>query len=254
MAEKAPLKAAILVIGNEILSGRTQDKNIQHIALKLGEKGISVIEIRVVPDIEAEIVKAVNELKGKVDYLFTTGGIGPTHDDITADSVAKAFGVKNLLNAEARSILAGNYGDENLNEGRLKMAKVPEGAQLIRNPVSGAPGFILGNVYVMAGVPAIMQGMLDNVLPNLKGGAKVFANSVSCQLPESVIAIELGELQKRYAHIDIGSYPNFKQGVASLSLVLRGTDTNAIKNATKELIEIITKLGSHHLTDLQVPI
>ncbi len=254
MTENTPLKAALLVIGNEILSGRTQDKNILHITVKLGEKGISVVEIRVVPDIEGKIVAAVNEMRAGVDYLFTTGGIGPTHDDITADSVAKAFGVKNVLNAEAREILAGNYGEENLNEARLKMAHVPEGAQLIRNPVSGAPGFIIGNVYVMAGVPAIMQGMLDNVLPNLREGARVYANAVSCELPEGRIAKDLSELQKRYPQLDIGSYPHFKMGVSSVSLVLRGTDKAALKSATRELIEIVTKLGSEHAVDLQVPI
>jgi molybdenum cofactor synthesis domain-containing protein len=253
MTKNAPLKAALLIIGNEILSGRTQDKNIQHIAEKLAGKGIALAEIRVVPDIEDKIVKAVNELRTEVEYLFTTGGIGPTHDDITADSIAKAFGVKNVLNPEARRILSGNYGEGNLNEARLKMAYVPEGAELIRNPVSGAPGFIIGNVYVMAGVPGIMQGMLDNVLPNLREGAKVFSNTVQCELPESSIANDLTALQKKYPDVEMGSYPHFKMGASSLALVLRSPDTESLKQATRELIAIVTKLGSEHQADLQVP-
>lgn len=254
MAKKASLKAALLIIGNEILSGRTQDKNIQHIAAKLGEKGISLAEIRVVPDVEAKIIKAVNELRKEADYLFTTGGIGPTHDDITADSIAKALGVKNVLNAEARRILSENYGEENLNEARLKMAHVPEGAELIRNPVSSAPGFSIGNVYVMAGVPKIMQGMLDNVLPNLREGAKVYSNTVQCELPESIVANDLTQLQKKFPDVDMGSYPHFKMGASSLALVLRSSDVEALKEATRELILIVTKLGSDHQTDLQVPL
>ncbi len=248
------LKAALIIIGNEILSGRTQDSNIQYIARKLGEKGIALAEIRVVPDIEDKIVKAVNEMRAGVDYVFTTGGIGPTHDDITADSIAKAFGVKNVLNPEARAILVNNYGEANLNEARLKMAMVPEGAELIRNPVSGAPGFIIGNVYVMAGVPAIMQGMLDNVLPNLKEGARVFSNTVSCELTESRIAQELTDLQKKFPDVEIGSYPHFKMGSSSLSLVLRGTDRELLKKSTEELIGIVLSLGSSYGADFQVPL
>ena len=254
MTKNAPLKAALLIIGNEILSGRTQDSNIKHIAVKLGERGITLAEIRVVPDIEDKIIKAVNALREEVDYLFTTGGIGPTHDDITADSIAKAFGVKNVLNPEARQLLVELYGEENLNEPRLKMAHVPEGSSLIRNPVSSAPGFIIGNVFVMAGVPAIMQAMLDNLLPNLREGAKVYSNTLHCELPESKVAPGLSALQDKYPDVEMGSYPHFKMNAWNLSLVLRSSDVEALKVATRELIAVITGLGSTHQTDLQVPI
>ena len=177
--------AALLIIGDEILSGRTQDINIKHLAEKLGSKGIALREVRVVPDVEAKIIKAVNELRAEADYLFTTGGIGPTHDDITSESVAKAFGVAIERNKKAFDILVKHYGSEKeLNDARLKMTMIPVGAQLIANPVSSAPGFILGNVYVMAGVPKIMQGMLDGVLEGLRGGAVVRANTVVVRLPQ----------------------------------------------------------------------
>jgi molybdenum cofactor synthesis domain-containing protein len=244
MGEKTPLKAAVIIVGNEILSGRTQDSNIKYIADRLATRGISIVEIRVVPDIEARIIEAVNALKGQVDYVFTTGGIGPTHDDITAESIAKAFGVKLVQSAEALAVLEKNYGTKDLNPARLKMTMVPEGASLIPNPVSGAPGFIIGNVHVMAGVPAIMQGMLESILPHLREGAKIQSRTVNCELPESKVAADLDALQKKFPDVDIGSYPHFKPGHSMVSLVLRSTDIAALEKATDGLVKIVKALGA----------
>lgn len=243
MKESKTLSAAVVIIGDEILSGRTQDANIKWIAEKLGAKGIALIEIRVVPDTAEKIIRAVNELRGEVDYLFTTGGIGPTHDDITAESVARAFGVGLEQSAEALTILQGHYGDESaLNEARLKMTMIPRGAALIPNPVSGAPGFVIGNVHVMAGVPGIMRGMLDSVLPGLRGGAVVYSNTVTCHLAESAVAAELSALQEKFPQVSIGSYPRFKPGDMALSLVLRSTEKDLLKQATRELVEIVKRM------------
>jgi molybdenum cofactor synthesis domain-containing protein len=229
--------AALIIIGDEILSGRTQDTNLKYLAEKLGTKGISLREVRVVPDVESKIVGTVNEMRAAYDYLFTTGGIGPTHDDITAECVAKAFGVAYGQNAEAYDILVKHYGGaEHLNEARLKMTMMPVGAKLIYNPVSGAPGFNIENVYVMAGVPKIMQGMLDGVLAGISGGAVVYSNTVVTQLPESRVAAMLGDLQRKYPDVGMGSYPRFQPGAVSVSLVLRGADRDLLKAATRDLI------------------
>ncbi len=243
MTEKI-YRAALVIIGNEVLSGRTQDANIAHIAVNLNEYGIRLMEVRVVPDIEKDIIKAVNELRAENDYVFTTGGIGPTHDDITAASIAKAFGVTLERSEQTRQMLLDYYGDEAaLTPARLKMADIPAGAKLVPNPVSGAPGIHIGNVYVMAGVPRIMQAMLDNILPTLKGGAPVLSRTVTCGMPESQIADELSKLQDQYPHIDIGSYPSYREGKHSTALVLRGTDPREIDKAAGELEEIIRELG-----------
>lgn len=243
MTKKEPLKAALLIIGNEILSGRTQDANAKYIAEKLATKGIALTEIRVVPDIESRIIGAANELRAANDYLFTTGGIGPTHDDITAECVAKAFGVKTHEDPLARKVLETNYGAENLTPARLKMAVIPQGASLIDNPVSGAPGFVIGNVYVMAGVPKIMQGMMDNILPTLREGAIVLTRTVVCEVAESKIAQPLSALQDKYPDIDIGSYPQYQPGKPSVSLVLRGTNAEQIDEALRDLASMIVALG-----------
>lgn len=242
-AASATPDAAVLVVGNEILSGRTKDANLPHIAERLGTLGIPVREARVVPDAEAEIVAAVNALRGRYTYVFTTGGIGPTHDDITAACVAKAFGVALERNAEAVARLERHYAAGMLNEARLRMANVPAGGALIDNPISAAPGFRIGNVYVLAGVPAIMQAMLDGVLAGLRGGPPILAFTVSCELAEGTIAAELGALQARHPAIDIGSYPYFRQGQFGVSLVLRGTDAVVLEAATEELAAIVVRLG-----------
>lgn len=230
--------AAIVVIGNEILSGRTADRNTQHIAEKLNENGIALREAAVVPDIEAKIIDTVLRLSGEYDYVFTTGGIGPTHDDITAGCIAKAFDTPLEENAEARKLLEDHYGDE-LTDARLKMAQIPVGASLVLNPVSAAPGFNIKNVYVMAGIPKIMHAMLDNILPTLLGGEPVVSESISCFIPESELARELGDIQRDYPDLDIGSYPFFKDGHHGLSVVVRGTDIGMVKNAAIKVQDAI---------------
>ncbi|MCE3231949.1 MAG: molybdenum cofactor biosynthesis protein [Rickettsiaceae bacterium] len=240
MVDTAP-KAALIVIGNEILSGRTEDKNINYIAKELGKIGIRFAEVRVIPDITKIIVDTVNEMRSKFDYVFTTGGIGPTHDDITTESVAKAFGVPVVSHPEALGLLEEYYKDRGgLNEGRRKMTLLPQGADLIDNPISTAPGFVLGNVYVMAGIPNIMQAMMDSVKSKLKGGALMISRELKVYLTESTIATPLRELQERNPDLDIGSYP-FVDGVRfGTSLVLRGTNEGLVNKAYEEL-EVIVK-------------
>lgn len=235
--------AAILIVGNEILSGRTADTNVSHIAQALGRIGVPVREVRVVPDVTGEIVDAVNALRARYTYVFSTGGIGPTHDDITSEAVAKAFGVELVLDPEARARLERHLGADKLNEARLRMAHVPKGASLIDNPVSAAPGFRIGNVFVMAGVPVIMQSMLAGVVPTLEGGRPILTRTVACDLPEGEIAADLGALQTRYPDLDIGSYPHYRVGAHGLSLVLRGFDEPRLELAAGELAEMVRRHG-----------
>jgi molybdenum cofactor synthesis domain-containing protein len=236
--------AAILVIGNEILSGRTKDANLHYLATGLTAIGIRLMEARVVPDIEARIIEAVNALRIGYDYVFTTGGIGPTHDDITSESVAKAFGVQLIKHPKAVDLLTKHYGEANLTAARLRMAHVPEGATLIDNPISTAPGFRIGNVHVLAGVPAICQAMFDGLKGGLTRGDPVHSKTVSAHVGEGVIAHDLGKLQERFPSLDIGSYPFFRQGKFGASFVIRGTDEAAIGNAAAELRTIIRNLNA----------
>lgn len=229
------MQSALLIIGNEILSGRTQDTNMHWLAGELGALGIPVREARVVPDVEAEIIAAVNALRARYDYVFTTGGIGPTHDDITTAAVARAFGVKVVRHAEAEALLRAHYAPEQLNAARLKMADIPEGAWLINNPVSSAPGFALGNVYVMAGVPSIMRAMFDAVRLTLKGGKPVLSRSVSAYVTEGIIAEALAGVQAAHPEVEIGSYPFIRGGRLGVSLVARGTDAQALMQAESAL-------------------
>jgi molybdenum cofactor synthesis domain-containing protein len=222
--------AAILVIGDEILSGRTKDKNIGYIAEYLTGLGIDVREVRVVPDDETEIVAAVNALRSRYTYLFTTGGIGPTHDDITADCVAKAFGVPIDVDERAVEMMLQRMKREDLNEARLRMARIPQGAELVENPISRAPGFRIGNVIVMAGVPAIMQAMLDNVAARLVGGIPVTAVTIQAGgLPEGLYAGPLGEIAKRFADLSIGSYPSYSPAGFANQIVVRGRDKGQLE-------------------------
>ncbi len=236
-------RLALIIIGNEILSGRTKDKNTQYIAEMTGKCGIELLEVRVIPDDEGEIVTAVNALRKKYDYVFTTGGIGPTHDDITSESVAKAFEVPVICDDLAYSLLVKYYGgEENLNDGRIKMACVPKGSELILNPISAAPGFHIGNVYVMAGVPSIMQAMLDNILPKLRHGKAVLSKTVKVEVAESKVAKPLAELQKKYADIQIGSYPYMTAddyGHVGTHVVFRGINGDKIENSVGELVETL---------------
>lgn len=236
-------KAALVIIGNEILSGRTADANTPWIAERLTERGILLAEVRIIPDVERVVIDTVNQLRAGYHYVFTTGGIGPTHDDITAECVAKAFGVALEQNDEAFRMLENHYGIENLTPPRVKMAFIPKGAALIPNPVSAAPGFIIGNVHVMAGVPRIMQAMMDHILGEIKAGKPILSNSVACQLPESKVADDLTALQGRYPDVDIGSYPHYRGGSLGLSLVLRSTHNEHLDLATGELIAIIRRHG-----------
>ena len=234
--------AAILIIGDEVLSGRTQDANTSFIATRLGELGIDLIEARTVRDISEEIIAAVNELRARVDYLFTTGGIGPTHDDITSENIAKAFGVALELHPEAKRRLEEYYAPRNigLNEARLLMAMIPKGAKLIDNPASAAPGFNIGNVYVMAGVPKIMQAMFEGMAPTLIGSAPMLSRTITCNAREGDIAEGLTDIQNRYPDIKIGSYPAFMAGPGpSLSLVLRGKDATLLNKAVAEVGKLV---------------
>ncbi len=227
--------ACIIVIGNEILSGRTQDKNVGWLAKELNEIGVRLSEARVIPDIEATIIDTINSCRRQFTYVFTTGGIGPTHDDITSAAIAKALGVTLQPNAEAVSILERHYGRENLNHARLKMAEIPTGATLIPNPVSAAPGFAMENVYVMAGVPSIMQAMFGHIRSHLVGGEKVMSRTISAYVTEGVIAERLTAIAASFASVDIGSYPFIRQNRLGTSLVARSTDTQALNQAFEQI-------------------
>jgi molybdenum cofactor synthesis domain-containing protein len=235
--------AAVLIIGNEILSGRTQDANINAIAKRLAAVGIPVKEVRVVPDIETEIVAALNALRVRYTYVFTTGGIGPTHDDITVDAVAVAFGVPVEEHPDARALLTMHYGVENLTPARLRMARVPKGASLVANPISSAPGMKIENVYVLAGVPDIMQGMMDSIVSTLRHGPLMRSITVSAYLAESIVAEELGAIASRYPQLDIGSYPWVQGGKFGTALVTRGSDIDAVGKAADEVAALVRTKG-----------
>ena len=240
----APVTAAMMIIGNEILSGRTTDANLPYVAGELTKLGIRLMEVRVVADIEAEIVDAVNALRARYTYLFTTGGIGPTHDDITAAAVAKAFGVALHRRPDALAIMQRRYANPaDLTPGRLKMTEVPVGAGLIDNPVSGAPGFQIANVYVMAGIPAVARAMFDGLKHRLRGGPVMLSRTVVSNLGEGLIATDLAALQERWPDIEIGSYPFHRRGVFGSSLVLRGTDAGRLDRAAEEVRALVRRLG-----------
>jgi molybdenum cofactor synthesis domain-containing protein len=235
--------AAILVIGNEILSGRTQDTNLNYIARGLAEAGVVLREARVIPDIPDVIIATLNELRAKFDYVFTTGGIGPTHDDITSECVARAFGLALTIHPEAHRMFLSYYAPGELNEARMRMAKTPEGATLIVNPVSRAPGYRIGNVFVMAGIPRVMQAMFDGIKGGLQGGPPVLSRTVSCGLPEGILAKGLGEIQDRNSDLDIGSYPFTRRGTLGVALVVRGRDPVRLDRIKDEVAALIRTLG-----------
>ncbi|MCE3231343.1 MAG: molybdopterin binding domain protein [Alphaproteobacteria bacterium] len=234
--------AAILIIGNEILSGRTQDVNIQYLAKRLGELGIRLDQARVIPDEVPSIVATVRELAAHHTYVFTTGGIGFTHDDRTAAALAEAFDVPLEEHPEALRLLQTYYGDA-LNAARRRMALVPVGAVLVDNPISKAPGFQIQNVFVLAGVPDVMQAMFESLRGRLSGGAPIQFTTVSCGLPEGILADDLAFLQGRYPEVEIGSYPSFRLGVLGVSLVMRGIDAAAIASATEAVVAMVKRLG-----------
>jgi molybdenum cofactor synthesis domain-containing protein len=237
--------AALVIIGNEILSGRTHDVNGQWLGSRLAGMGIPLKEIRVVADDKDAIVEAVNALRSRNTYVFTTGGIGPTHDDITTECVAAAFGARVVLNSEAKRRLEAHYGERHtdLNEARLRMAHIPEGADLIDNPVSAAPGFRLENVHVLAGVPSIMRAMFDGVAHTLTGGAPIRSLAVTSHVREGDIAGPLGDLQKRYPDTDIGSYPFAKGNRIGASVVIRGTDPQMLQEVGEQVDKLMRDLG-----------
>jgi len=230
MSDERIWTAAVLVIGDEILSGRTQDRNVAQIATWLDVQGIRLREVRIVPDVEDEIVDALNALRARYDYVFTTGGIGPTHDDITVDAVAKALGVGVVIHQQARAILERYYASRGgeLTEARLRMARVPAGADLIPNRMSGAPGIRLGNLFVMAGVPHITAGMLDALTGELEGGAPLTAHTIGAWAPESEVADILRAAEIAHAGVAIGSYPFFRDGRTGANFVIRSTDPAAV--------------------------
>jgi molybdenum cofactor synthesis domain-containing protein len=235
--------AAVLIIGDEILSGRTQDQNSHYIAKYLGELGVELREIRVVPDVEDEIVAAVNALRARYAYVFTTGGIGPTHDDITADAVARAFGVGIEEDPRAIKMLLERIRPDQLNEARRRMARIPLGAELIENAVSKAPGFMIGNVIVMAGVPLIMQTMLDAVAPRLEAGARVLIETISAgDIPEGRYAELLAALASDNSQVSIGSYPHFSSAGVRNEIVLRARDATALKSAAEAVRALLARL------------
>jgi molybdenum cofactor synthesis domain-containing protein len=239
----APVTAALLVIGDEILSGRTKDKNIGYIAEYLTGIGVDLSEVRVVPDVEAEIVAAVNALRARYTYVFTTGGIGPTHDDITADAIAKAFGVTIDIDPRAVAMMQQRYQPGELNEARLRMARIPAGADLIENAISKAPGFRLGNVFVMAGVPAIMQSMLDVIAPSLETGLRMIAEPIDAEgLPEGIYAGGLAEIAGAHPLVSIGSYPSFSTAGFHNQIVVRGKDAEAVANAVAAVHDLLRRL------------
>ena len=237
--------AAMLVIGDEILSGRTRDSNMHFLAGALTRHGIDLREARVVADDRAAIVAAVNALRAAHDHIFTSGGIGPTHDDITADSIAAAFGVPIGIRDDARAILAAHYDRAGLpfNEARQRMARVPEGASLIENPISAAPGFTLGNVHVMAGVPAIFEAMVASVLPTLTGGAPLLSQSLRIDRGEGEIAAPLAALAAEFADLSIGSYPFIRNGAHGANIVIRGTDGARVDAAMARLAALFPAAG-----------
>ena len=241
--------ACVLIIGNEVLSGRTEDANLNWLASRMTEDGIRLSEARVIPDVEDVIVAAVNECRTKYDYVFTTGGIGPTHDDITAAAIAKAFGVAIERNRKAVALLETFISKDRLNEARLKMADIPVGGELIDNAVSKAPGFKMENVYVMAGVPSIMRAMYDGFRHTLSGGPRMLSRSVATMLPEGAVAEGLGKIQDQHPNVDLGSYPYFRGGKFGVSLVCRSTDEAELESTTEEVREMIRALGSQPIDE-----
>src|SRR5206468_6338615 len=243
--QKKQWTAALLVIGDEILSGRTQDKNIAQVALWLNEQGIRLAEVRVVPDQQPRIVEAVNALRVAHDYLFTTGGIGPTHDDITVDALAAAFDVPVVVHPGAREILEDYYRDRpgGLNEARLRMARAPEGAELIDNPSSGAPGIKIGNVYILAGVPGIAAAMLAALTGKLEGGRPTVSVTVGARAPESEVADLLRETEAAHPGVAIGSYPFFKDGRYGSNFVIRSEDGELARRTGDALAEGLRDAG-----------
>ena len=241
MTKNRKVNAAILIIGNEILSGRTQDTNTSTLANWLNLIGVKVNEVRVVPDIEKKIIDTLNVLRTENDYVFTTGGIGPTHDDITAQSVAKAFGLKYEIHKEAFKILKDYYRPGEFNEGRQKMIWMPQNAELILNPTSGAPGFSVKNVFCLPGVPSILKSMLGGLKNRIIGGKPILSHTISLRTVESEIASSLTKVQNKNKEVEIGSYPFFHAGKLGVSIVLRSEDRTKIETCNSEILKFVNE-------------
>ena len=243
MADKQIVTAALAIIGNEILSGRTQDANLGYIGRRCDALGIRLTEARVIADDETAIIAHIHECRARFTYVFTTGGIGPTHDDITSATVARAFGVVLSRNAEAVAAMERYYKPGMLNEARLRMADIPAGAMLIENPVSGAPGFQLQNVFVLPGVPLIMQAMFEGIVDRLAGGPAILTATVTTDVPEGAMATDLAAIQDQFPDVTIGSYPWFRHGALGVNLVLRGTEADRIAAARSAIENMLVRLG-----------
>ncbi len=241
--DSGPVTAGLLIIGNEILSGRTRDTNTTFLATQLNDIGIRLMEVRVVGDEHDAIKAAVNALRRSSDYVFTTGGIGPTHDDITAAAIADAFSLDLVTNADAKARLQGQYGPGEINEARKRMARTPEGAILIDNPISAAPGFQIGNVFVMAGIPRIMKAMFESIRHRLVGGAPLLSRTIRTGLGEGTLADDLGRLQDAFPDIQIGSYPSMATARFGVRIVLRSVDAGHLDAAVGQAMEMVRRLG-----------
>tara|TARA_B100000475_G_C14922718_1_gene283928 strand:- start:51 stop:803 length:753 start_codon:yes stop_codon:yes gene_type:complete len=239
MTNKKEIIAAIIIIGNEVLSGRTKDLNTSTLSIWLNSIGIVVKEVRVIPDIEKKIISTVNELRNKFDYVFTTGGIGPTHDDITAESVSKAFNLEYGIHKEAFSILERYYERGEFNKGRQKMSMMPTTAKLILNPSSGAPGFYIENVFCLPGVPSILKAMIGGLSNVLVGGDPILSKTINLKTYESEIAKSLTNIQNNNKDVEIGSYPFFRQGKLGVSIVLRSVNQNKLDNCNSQILEFV---------------
>lgn len=245
MADKV-VTGCMIIIGNEILSGRTQDTNLKHLAVALNELGVKMVEARVIPDVEAVIVNTVNECRGKFDYVFTTGGIGPTHDDITADCIAAAFGVPLVMDKVAESIIRRRDAPPDVMEARLRMARVPEGARLIENGTGGPPGFQIANVFVMAGVPMVMQAMVATLdASRISGGKPVRSRTIGAYLSEGQVASALRVIQDQHEDVDLGSYPFYRESGYGTNLVMRGTDEQELDEMLEKVREMIVSMGAN---------
>ena len=242
MKEKV-VTACVVIIGNEILSGRTQDTNLAHIARQLNDWGVRVREARVVPDVLEVVVAAVNDARAAFDYVFTTGGIGPTHDDITAECIAAAFGVPLVVNEEIAAIVRSREAPPDVLAARMRMARIPRGASLIDNPTGGPQGFRMGNVFVMAGIPLVMHAMLSTLEDAIEGGDVVRSRSITAHLSEGQIANGLAEVQARYPSIDLGSYPFYRESRYGTTLVMRGANAEALERMAAEVKRVITAAG-----------
>jgi molybdenum cofactor synthesis domain-containing protein len=245
MTDPANPTACLLIIGNEVLSGRTRDANLQFLATRLTEMGIRMAEARVIPDDAEVIVAAVNECRTKYSYVFTSGGIGPTHDDITAACIAEAFGVELKRNEEARQLLRRNYDSDNeLTEARLKMTEIPVGAALVLNPVSNAPGFRMENVYVFAGIPRVLQGMFEGISGELTGGVPMLSRAVTAPVPEGILGGPLADLQAAHPDVEIGSYPFHRDDIHGAAVVMRGRDADRLDEVAKAARDMVRALGA----------